>query len=269
MAAPAADGVHRATFTAPYPGRWTVVADAGAERRTGDLVVRPRGDRLVVLATGDSLVQNLAHGLAGRLRLRRDVVLRRNVQMGRGLSKPDGFDWVADAREAAARWDPDVVVVFLGGNEGYAIEGAQCCGAPWVTRFAERQRAVMRAYSRGGRTRVYWVTLPAPGPTVPARRTVWTAENLALRSAASEDDARVFDAAALLTPGYEWRRRMRWHGRRRVVRERDEVHLSRAGGRVAGWALLRQLRADRVLLRTRGSREGFGRNASRLEREGR
>ncbi len=268
MAAAGADGVHHVTLTAPYTGRWTVVADAGAERLTEDLLVRPRGDRLVVLATGDSLVQNLAHGLAGRLRLRRDVVLHRSIQMGRGLSKPDRFDWVADAQEAAARLDPDVVVVFLGGNEGYDMGGAGCCAAPWVARFAQRQRALMQAYARGGRTRVYWVTLPAPGPSVPARRIVWTAENLALRTAAAEDDARIFDAAAILTPRYEWRRRMRWHGRRRIVRERDEVHLTRAGGRVAGFALLEQLRRDRVLLPARGTRDGFGRNTPRPTRQG-
>ena len=265
-AVPQEDGTRRATFTAPHPGRWTLVVDAGAERVTRRLRILPHGDRLVVLATGDSLVDNLAHGLAGRLRLRRDVALKRSVHLGAGLSRPDGFDWLAEAQASVARWQPDVVVVFLGGNEGYDLDGVPCCAANWVERFADRQRALIRAYAGDGRTRVYWTTLPAPSPDSEARRIVWAAENLALEAATAGGEARVFDVKALLTPRYRWRRSMRWNGRRRVVRDPDGVHLNRTGGRVAAWALLKQLREDGVDVPARGSRPGHGHNVPRSTR---
>ena len=106
---------------------------------------------------------------------------------------------------------------------------------------------MMRGYAGDGATRVYWVNLPAPGPTRPGHRPTWTAENQALTAAAADDDARIFDVSALLSPGFEFRRSLVWHGRARKIREDDDIHLTRAGGMIAAEALLEQLRADRVL----------------------
>jgi hypothetical protein len=262
----AEDGVRRATFTAPYPGRWTIVADAADGRATRRLRVLPHGDRLVVLAAGDSLVDNLAHGLAGPLHLRRDAVLRRDVEIGRGLSKPDGFDWIANAQAAVSRWQPDVVVVFLGGNEGFDLGGVHCCAAPWVRRFGDLQQALMRAYAHDGSTRVYWTSLPAPGPSLAFRSVVWAAENAALETALLDDDARLFDANALFTPGYHWRRGMRWHRRYHVTRAEDQIHLNRTGGRIAAYELLKELRLDAVDVPARPTHRGAGHNVPRHKR---
>ncbi len=245
-AAPGQDGAHRAAFSGVHAGRWTVVAGAGAERVERDLVVRARGRRLVVLAVGDSLVRPVAFGLADLLRRRADVVLRRDVQPGAGISKPCCLDWVEHARALADRWHPDVVLVFLGGNEGYSFADVPCCGDPWVARYAERQRALMRAFARDGRARVLWSTMPAPAPSLRDHRTLWAAENRALALATAEDDAGVFDVGALVSPGFRFRRTMRRGGERVVVRRGDGIHLSRAGGRIAAAAFLRRLRADGI-----------------------
>jgi len=37
-----------------------------------------------------------------------------------------------------------------------------CCHASWVTEYARRVESMMRSYLRGGRSLVYWLTLPAP-----------------------------------------------------------------------------------------------------------
>jgi hypothetical protein len=57
----------------------------------------------------------------------------------------------------------------------------------------------------------------------------------------------VFDASALLSPGWTFRRSLRRHGRTRKIRDADDIHLTRAGGLITAEALLAQLRADRAL----------------------
>jgi hypothetical protein len=234
-----------ARFVAPYLGRWSVSAEAGGERVTRGLRILPRGKRVTVLAAGDSLVRNLGFGL--RREFPRDTKIHTEVSQGRGVSKTDGFDWPSEARKTATRYKPDVAIVFLGGNEGFPIGLVGCCEADWIALFAGKQRDVMRGYANGGATRVYWVNLPAPGPSRPGHRPTWTAENQALVTAAAEDDARIFDASALLSPGFTFQRALMWHGRSRKVRDDDDIHLTRAGGLIAAEALLAQLRADRVL----------------------
>jgi hypothetical protein len=227
-----------------------VTAAAGALHASRTVRVLPRGRRLVVLAAGDSLVANLAAGLRGALR-GRGIVMHADVEPGRGLTTPDwsGFVWSRHAGETAERLEPDIVMVFLGGNEGFPIGSVGCCGTDWVDLLAHEQRAVMRAYARGGVARVYWSTLPAPGPSRPGHRPTWMAENLALHEATGDDDARIFDASELLTPGFGFRRYMMWHGALEKVRADDDIHLSRAGGRIAAEAWLAQLHAERVGVR--------------------
>ena len=58
--------------------------------------------------------------------------------------------------------DPAAVVVFLGANEGFPIDGADCCGADWAAAYATRARTMMDAWRRKGAARVYWLTLPLP-----------------------------------------------------------------------------------------------------------
>jgi hypothetical protein len=240
----------RARFVAPHPGRWTVSAQAGGRQVSRRLRIRPHERRLVVLAVGDSLVANLAAGLRPILK-RRGVKLRMDEEVGRGLTKPDllGFHWLPHARQTAARWKPDIVVMFVGGNEGYPIGRVRCCGTEWVKRLARRQRGLMRAYGRRGQARVYWSTLPAPGPTQADHVPIWAAENRALALAVRHDAARVFDIDALLSPGFVFRRSMSWHGATEQIRQADGVHLTRAGGRIAADALVAQLRAERVGVR--------------------
>jgi hypothetical protein len=205
----------------------------------------PAKRRLVVLAAGDSLTYNLAYGMRREFPRRR-IQVHTDVSQGRGLSKP-GYDWPGHGREVVERVKPDVVFLFLGGNEGFPLGTAECCGQPWIDAYAAKQRELMQAYSRGGQARVYWLNLPAPGPTRPGHRTTWAAENQALISAAANGDATIFDTNALLSPGFRFRRWIRWHGKMRKARDRDDIHLTRSGGMIVAEALLKRLRDDQVV----------------------
>lgn len=231
--------VARAAFVAPYPGEWRATAVAGTLQASRVVRLRPRGERLVLLVAGDSLARSVTQGMR-RLRAP-GVVVHGDVNPGRALTKADGFDWLSHAREMIARWRPDVVAVFVGANDGWPIGSVSCCASDWVELLAERQRTVMQAYADAGTARVYWSTLWAPGPNVAKLEPIWASVNHAVTAAVTSDHARIFDAAALFSPGFVFQPS--------IARDADGIHLSRAGGLVAADALLAQLRADRVLFR--------------------
>jgi len=185
-----------------------------------------------LLVTGDSMAQPLDATLARRL-ADRGVRVRRDPQLGTGISKPFLVDWRALAAEQAREVRPDAVVVFLGANEGFPFETrrgeVRCCGAAWAAEYATRARVVMERYRRGGRTRVFWTLLPAPRDRERAR--VARAVNAAVRVAAGAFGAQVtlVDAAGLFTPGGRYREALEVGGREVLVRDADGIHLNRAG----------------------------------------
>jgi hypothetical protein len=162
------------------------------------------------------------------------VEVRPEVVVGSGLSGDRA--WIARAREQARRVRPAVTVVSIGANEGFPIPAAdgrpvECCSADWVVLYERRVRLVLRAYLRGGRGRVAWLTLPDPRD--PRRVAITDAVNEAVRRATSgRAGAVLVDLDRTFTPdGY--RETMPWRGRTVRVREPDGVHLTAAGTAIA------------------------------------
>ncbi len=126
---------------------------------------------LKVLVTGDSLatyvgiqMTNLTHeaGLVNISMLDRD---------GTGITNPSFFNWQKAARADMAKKDPEVVVMIIGGNDGWPMdtpsgERAAVSSDAWVAEYARRTAAVMRTFQGGG-SAVYW-----SGPPT-ARAPLW------------------------------------------------------------------------------------------------
>jgi hypothetical protein len=204
-----------------------------------------QGDTPRVLATGDSMIQivdsYMEQGLGSRAELRSDA------HISTGLAKPWMLDWPRYARRQARRLKPDAVVMVIGANDGYSLDGKPCCGSAWVDEYAERARAVMRAFGRRGRTKVYWLLLPA------ARegffRELFPAVNAGIEQAAVglEENVRVVDLVKKLTPGGRYRASMKIRGRRVRVRQSDGVHLTNEGAAYVARLVIRELRRDGLL----------------------
>ncbi|MDP2712919.1 MAG: GDSL-type esterase/lipase family protein, partial [Solirubrobacteraceae bacterium] len=215
-----------------------------------------RGGRLRLLATGDSMIQIVDGFLKQRLERRRATSVRSDARISTGLSKPSLLDWVARARSQARSLRPDVTVMMIGANDGFPMKargGASvaCCDAGWVAEYARRVESMMRSYRRGGRSYVYWMTLPAPRGSTFAQ--IYGAVNAAIRRAATRVGAgvRVIDLAAVFTPGGRFRQHVTFRGRTVSARQRDGVHLSTAGASIAATLLIDRLRADGALPRLR------------------
>lgn len=145
-AAPAAD---------PQPR----LAPVGAEVRHATA-----GDPLRILVTGDSLSDFDGRQLA-RLVSSEHLPAKVRVQArnGTGLTQPSVFDWSDEAAQDAVNFDPDVVVMVLGANDGWPLEGADVGSNAWNSEYSRRVEAVTRDFLAGdAQRRVYWVGPPVP-----------------------------------------------------------------------------------------------------------
>jgi lysophospholipase L1-like esterase len=212
--------------------------------------------RLRLLATGDSMIQIIDSFLKARLERRRATHVRSDARISTGVSKLFMFDWVKKAREQARSVHPDVTAMFIGANDGFPMKTpsgatAPCCGAAWVAEYARRVAIMMRSYLRGGRSYVYWMTLPTPRGSTFAR--VYRAVNRAIVSAAGRvgRGVRVIDLVKVFTPGGHFRQYLTFRGKTVNARQGDGVHLSTAGASIAATVLIDRLRADHALPRLR------------------
>ncbi len=215
-----------------------------------------RDGHLRVLATGDSMIQYVDNLLKARLNRRRSSSVRSDARISTGLSKPSLLDWVKKAREQARSVHPDVTAIFIGANDGFAMRtprGASvaCCGDGWIAEYARRVESMMRSYLRGGRSYVYWMTLPAPNRPDFAR--IYRAVNVAIKRAARVvgRGARVVDLVPVFTPGGRFQQHVTFRGRTVDARQPDGVHLTIAGASIAATLLIDRLRADHALPRLR------------------
>jgi hypothetical protein len=228
------------------PGGYRITARTRYQRLWRAMRAAPRGGRLRVLATGDSMIQIIDSYLQQRIGSG-PARVRSDAHISTGISKPSLLDWPAHAVRRAGGLRPDVTVMFLGANDGFPMAGAACCGRPWRIEYARRARGMMRTYARGGRARVYWLLLPAPrGGNF---RRVYFAVNAALRRAARglEDDVRLIDLVEVFTPGWRYRDSMTIGGRTVRVRQSDGVHLNTTGASLAAALVIRAMRRDRIL----------------------
>lgn len=227
----------------PVPPSSFDPAELGAEP------ARP-GGLGTLLVTGDSLSMPLDVELARRMADEDgEVEVERDAHVGTGLSKAGLVDWGKLSTQQVSERSPDAVVVFIGANEGFELPGPggeaiECCDAGWAAAYAYRARRMMNTYRRGGRARVYWLTLPAPRER--DRQEIARAVNAAIEVAAQPYRAhvRVLQMDELFTPGGRYRDAMDVAGRRQIVREPDGIHLNGRGAEIAADAVLEAVRRD-------------------------
>ncbi|WP_354697647.1 hypothetical protein DSM112329_03283 [Paraconexibacter sp. AEG42_29] len=231
--------------------RVTLAGHAGiAEVAVGRVTPRPRRTGPVVLTTGDSTVEGIDSGIEDALG--RAVRVRAESAAGTRLSGTGEPDWLRRAAGQVRRLQPRVVVLSLGGNEGFPITPrgttaqVACCGADWVRAIAARQGRLMDAYRQAGRGAVVWLTIPVPRSA--AQATIVAAVNRGVaRAARSRSHVRVLDLGTIFTPDGVYRESIRRGGRTVRVRAPDGLHLSAAGQQIAADATVALLTRDGLL----------------------
>lgn len=123
-------------------------------------------DPLRVLVAGDSLSGYLGPSLNDALSgLPATVVPDQHV--GTGLARPDVVDWAKELRHDMDTDDPDVVVLFIGGNDDQDLRTTDGWLPishldEWKVEYQKRVAQIMDIVTRPG-VSVYWIGLPAMG----------------------------------------------------------------------------------------------------------
>lgn len=231
--------VMHAVFRATRAGVWRVrVSDPWHREALRPIRVRTlrRGGKPVVLITGDSMMLAPQHVLERRLR--RNARTVSDVYVGSGLTRPAIIDWAKLPRRQVRVYRPDATVITLGMGDSADLGGIDCCGDDFVAAYAQRARALMTTYLRGGRGAVVWLNIPLGRD--PRR---WPAESAVHTAVAQAAEGlarvRIVDLAALLTPnGYQ----ESVNGVR--LREDDGVHLTHVAAQLVSWPVLTTLTAE-------------------------
>lgn len=229
-------------------GRFRRSSAPGADQRRAITARSP----LRMLVTGDSLTEYLGPRLVSLATAAGPVRGFVDTHYGTGLTRPDFVDWSLVAQQQMRADNPDVTVVFLGGNDFQNMtlpngRFFQAITPAWTDEYARRAAMCMRVWSRGGR-RVYWLSLP------PARDRAWSRANaqinLALRrAAASVPGARFLDVLGPITDHGRYADFVPVHGQPTLVREPDGIHLTMSGSAIVAGEVLAVLRRDWHLAR--------------------
>jgi hypothetical protein len=221
---------------APAPGAANAVPVVTADAFSADMLgVKPPAKRPLtkLLVTGDSLAQPLDADL-GRALSGKGVKVTRDAHIGTGISATDIVDW---GRLAATQSKdaPDAVVMFIGANDTFPMKDPVtkkdigCCDVRWATIYANRARGMMNTYRRGGKTHIYWLTIPAQREQ--GRNAAAKVVNAAVRVAAQPwgSQVTIVDTGAIFSPGEKFRAAMDLNGKQTIVRRSDGIHLNDPG----------------------------------------
>jgi hypothetical protein len=121
-------------------------------------------DPLRVFIGGDSMVGQFGPMLentaeAGGLVEVTEVL----YEFSSGLTRPDFLDWPVRLREIRESQDPDVIVLFFGGNDAQAIQidgtWHEFGSETWMAEYRQRVGDLMAELDEDGRD-VYWMGMP-------------------------------------------------------------------------------------------------------------
>jgi len=135
----------------------------------------PRGpptpaDPARVLIVGDSDAGTFGPYLQQVLAESRVTETALDYKVSSGLARPDFFDWQAELQTKVPEFDPDIVVITFGGNDGQFLadrSGSSVVGqarpdsdnSEWTSEYRRRVRDVVDYLAADDRT-VIWVGIP-------------------------------------------------------------------------------------------------------------
>ena len=201
---------------------------------------------LKLLVAGDSMTEFMGPSLYRAAGTK--VTGATETKYGTGLVRPDFFDWALYAQQLVKGQNPEAVVVMMGGNDGQGItlangqvlrDGTQ----EWAKEYRRRIEVVMRIFSNGGKTRVYWVSMPVP-------RSQQLAVDYQLidtgikDAAAAVPGATYIDIAGPLSNNGQYSDYIQVDGRTILARTRDGIHMSQDGANYAASLILQTLNKD-------------------------
>lgn len=184
------------------------------------------GRTVRVLVTGDSLSTFAGQELVKLMADSDNYVVRIEWANGSGLTKPNVLDWGQYARDLTARYQPDIVIVILGGSDTVSMVTAgqliERDDPQWNLEYARRVQLVASEFAANKVTNVIWA---GPPPVSDKKRNLsYEKINQSLMSIPTENSIfRYLDNFTGIKPELN----AEIAGNRILLRQADGVHWTR------------------------------------------
>jgi len=184
-----------------------------------------------ILTVGDSLMSEIASGL--RYRLDKSIKVKDIHKSSTGLTNSEYYDWPSVASNAARDYQPDLIIIHMGGNDGQDMK----LGNKWVhiddplwseTYYKRAINMIEKIKKASPNSYIVWLGLPAMRDAKFARKQDIIREMQ--RKAAIDSGIEYMDGKKGL--GQEYEKQGMFEGKRVVLRRTDGIHYSREGGEV-------------------------------------
>jgi len=194
---------------------------------------------------GDSMMMMVGHGMMRQAERHPAMKVEVATKVSSGLVRPDFFDWPKRIARGLSEFRPHVVVMIFGGNEKQTMrhegKSLQPFSEAWSAEYARRVTDAIAMCTDTG-ARVIWMGMPimrSPKFSETCRRL-----NAFYATACAENpDAAYVDGYSLFADesGQYSAYLVDSAGRRKLMREKDGIHLTNAGGDRAAAALMQVL----------------------------
>lgn len=217
---------------APQPEQTTV------QERTSSDICRENEQAPVhcrIMLLGDSLMEDLGPAMHRSLRHRKGLHFILTAKYSTGLTRPEYFNWPENMENAVAATRPDIIVFFMGANDGMPIKKGgrniyPNSGEAWRSAYRTKM-AELFEIGRRYNCDMIWVGLPPMGSRY-ASILAQTAQ--AQRDGCDEHGIRFFDTVPILGDENGKFRTYMTDSRGNTIRLRakDKEHLSPIGNKL-------------------------------------
>ncbi|MGH9291822.1 MAG: SGNH/GDSL hydrolase family protein [Acidimicrobiales bacterium] len=229
--------------TAPARRSGTSTSTSTSTSSTTTTTAALSGDA-TVLEIGDSLGEDLGFGMAWALSTDASVHLIQDAKGDTGLVNEAYYDWPEHLSAELAQYHPEILVVFLGGNDvqnffdGSTLETV---GSPgWDAGYGARVGKMMDEATAAG-SRVIWVGMPVMSdPAFSAHMAAFDA--IYQREAAAHEGVTYFSSWPIFsgaTGQYVATRVV--NGQSVTLRDPDGIHLDFGGADLLGAAVVKEM----------------------------
>lgn len=122
--------------------------------------------RYRIMLVGDSLMEDLGPRTHKAFNRRKGLDFVVSAKYSTGLCRPDFFNWPNHMREQVSKRRPDLVIFFIGANDGLSVkEGKRLVptgGQAWREAYGRKMDELI-SIARDAGAEVIWVELPAVG----------------------------------------------------------------------------------------------------------
>lgn len=197
-------------------------------------------DPLRVLEIGDSLGEDLGFQLQSDLPKTGVATIAMDSVGDTGLANQGYYNWPTELESDLAASHPEVVVIFLGANDGQGFdvngEAAAFGSGPWISAYTERVDQMITESLTAG-ARVLWVGMP-PMQDSSLNSEMQQIDSIFEQQTQKYPGAFYMSSAPVLAPGGQFTSILPIAGVEQTIRTPDGVHLETPGAELLSQAVI-------------------------------